>query len=365
MLSSSFGKNLKVTIFGGSHESHIGVTLEGLPKGLKVDLENIEKTLARRAPGRNAYSTARKEPDKPVIKSGLHNGVTFGLPLSIVIENTDFRKNDYQNFYDMPRPSHADYTARIKYGNNLLMSGGGPFSGRMTAPLCIAGAIALQILETHGVSIGAHIFSIGEVCDQAFNPVLISEAELSEIKERAFPIYSETVEKFMQEEILSAKQSGDSVGGVIECCALNFPAGIGGPMYDGVESILASIFFGIPAVKGVEFGSGFASTRLKGSQNNDPFYIHETDDHKTVKTRTNHHGGILGGITSGMPIIARVAFKPTPSISMAQDTVNLQSGTNEKLTITGRHDPCVVLRAVPVVESAMAVGLLDMLLENA
>ena len=363
---SSFGKRIKVTIFGGSHEARIGVTMEGLPKGVKIDLRNIERMLERRRPGQNEFSTARNEPDKPVIKSGLHNGVTFGPPLSVVIENTDVQKQAYQDFYDTPRPSHADYTGRLKYGSDVSLSGGGPFSGRMTAPLCVAGAIAAQILEGHRVCVGARVFSIGAVRDEAGDPARVTETELLEIRKKPFPVRSDAAGQKMREEILSAKQDGDSVGGVVECCVLGFPPGIGGPLYDGVESALAPILFGIPAAKAVEFGAGFGSSLLRGSENNDPFYAEktETGDH-VMKTRTNNHGGILGGVTSGMPIIARVAFKPTPSIAIEQDTARISTGENVKLTITGRHDPCVALRAVPVVESAMAIGLLDLLLARA
>ena len=361
---SKFGRNLKVSVFGGSHEPFIGVTIENLPKGQKIDMNKLQRFLDRRAPGSSAFSTTRKEPDTAIVKAGLHNGVTFGPPVTITIENKDARSSDYSKFKNIPRPSHADYTAWLKYGDDLNMSGGGPFSGRMTAPLCVAGAIAIQALENHGIKIGAHIFSIADIEDEPFDAVRISKEKLELLEKDSFPVISENAGLAMQEAIMFARETGDSLGGIVECCALGVPAGIGGPMYDGVESVLSQIFFGIPAVKGVEFGAGFKSSLLKGSENNDAFYFDGEDEDKAVKTRTNNHGGILGGITSGMPVIARLAFKPTPSISSTQDSVNLETGENTKLVIEGRHDPCIVPRAVPVVEAAMAIGLLDLILDN-
>ena len=356
---SSFGRKLKVSVFGGSHEPRIGVIIEGLPKGLKIDMDKVQSFLSRRAPGNSAFTTRRKESDAATVRSGLIDGATSGAAMTITIENTDTKPSDYRELYNIPRPSHADYTARLKYGNSINMSGGGPFSGRMTAPLCIAGAIALQLLETYGTAVGAHIFSIGDIKDEAYDAVKISKETLMLPGESAFSVISENAGLAMREAILAARKAGDSIGGVVEVCALNVPPGIGGPMYDGVESILSPIFFGIPAVKGVEFGAGFKSSRMMGSENNDPFYY---DEDGNVKTRTNNHGGILGGITSGMPVIARVAFKPTSSIALRQDSVNLETGENTELSIKGRHDPCVVPRAVPAVEAAMAVGLLDLIL---
>ena len=358
LLLSSFGRKIKVSVFGGSHEPFIGVTIEGLPKGQKIDMDRLQNFLARRAPGSGPFSTSRRESDVAIVRSGLHGGVTFGPPVTVVIENTDINNADYSEFYNKPRPSHADYTARLKYGDSINMSGGGPFSGRMTAPLCIAGAIALQFLENYGVTIGAHILSVGNIKDEYFNPVQVSEKLLLSLEKDPFPVISEDAGLAMQEAIFSAREAGDSLGGVVECYAGGVPAGIGGPMYDGVESCLSQIFFGIPAVKGVEFGAGFGSSLLKGSENNDAFYF---DGNGEVRTKTNNHGGILGGITSGMPVIARVAFKPTPSIATPQSTVNLETKENELLVINGRHDPCVVPRAVPAVEAAMAVGLLDLI----
>jgi chorismate synthase len=358
-VASTFGRNIKVTIFGGSHEPFIGVTLQGLPAGVTIDFDKMEAFLSRRAPGNSIYATPRKEPDKPIVQTGFEDGKTTGEPLTIIIENTNTRSQDYAKQRDIPRPAHADYTASIKYGETINMAGGGPFSARLTAPLCIAGAIAIQLLEERDIHIGAHIYSIENIQDTAFDSLMISSNCFTDLKNSDFPVLNKDKGIEMQEAIKSAMAEDDSVGGIVECCVLGLPVGIGGPMYDGIEGLLSSIYFGIPAVKGVEFGAGFESTKLRGSVNNDAFYMEGSE----VKTRTNNHGGILGGISSGMPLISRLAFKPTPSISKEQDSVCLSKGTNEKLNIVGRHDPCVVLRAVPVVEAATAIGLFDLLQE--
>lgn len=356
---SSFGKNIQVNIYGGSHEPEIGVTIQGLPAGTRFDMNQLQSFLDRRAPGNSPFATPRKEPDTVIPEEGVQvdsdTAVTTSETVKLVIKNTNTRSQDYKNLRDIPRPGHADYTAHVKYGDTINMAGGGPFSARMTAPLCIAGGIALQLLQQRGISIGAHIYSIGDACDSpldTLNPAAPADT--------GFPVLDPACGEKMKEIILQAKAEEDSVGGVVEVFASGVPAGIGGPMYDGVESVLAPIFFGIPAVKGIEFGAGFESTKMRGSENNDPFRIADSK----VVTASNNHGGILGGITSGMPVIARLAFKPTPSIGKAQDSVSLSKMTNETLSITGRHDPCVVLRAVPVCEAAMAIGLLDMILEE-
>ncbi len=358
-MNSSFGKNIKVNIYGGSHEPEIGVIITGLPVGTSFDMEVLQQFLDRRAPGNSQFATPRKEPDTVLPAEGVlldgHMAVTSSETIKLVIQNTNTRSQDYKNLRDVPRPGHADYTAYVKYGGKLNMAGGGPFSARMTAPLCIAGGIALQLLEKKGIEIGAHIYSVGSIVDAPLDTLAPCRPS-----DPAFPVLDTDAGEKMKEAILQAKQDGDSIGGIVEVYAGNVPAGIGGPMYDGVEGILAPIFFGIPAVKGIEFGAGFGAAAMKGSENNDPFRI---EDGKVVTT-SNNHGGILGGITSGMPVIARLAFKPTPSISKEQQSVSLRTHTNETLSIEGRHDPCVVLRAVPICEAAMAIGLLDMLLEE-
>lgn len=475
-MRSTFGKNIRVSIWGGSHEPAIGVDIEGLPIGTVIDMNELCRFMQRRAPGNSPFATKRKEPDIPVPVSGLTpagkgdmlsaadvlksgqiasaatgtpdaapevsgaaNAVTqdampvsaesdimivTGDKVSLEIRNTDTRSGDYKSLRSVPRPGHADYTARMRYGDGLNMAGGGPFSARMTAPLCIAGGIALQILRRHNIEIGAHIYSVGDIKDKPFDPVNIVDnfglitnlrkpsmiktpgsiqtddsvaklnsvniksqpaslqadaptisdpasvkvaAEITDktiiklfnrLKTMDFPVLDEAAGESMKALILNARDNLDSVGGIVESCITGLPAGIGGAMYDGLESSLAPILFGIPAVKGVEFGAGFEAAEMKGSENNDPFYY----DGEAVRTRTNNHGGILGGITTGMPLITRIAFKPTPSISREQDSVNLDTKENTKLVIKGRHDPCVVVRAVPIVEAALAVGILDQLL---
>lgn len=357
---SEFGKNIKVRIFGGSHEPEIGVTITGLPHSTVIDLEELQQFLDMRAPGNSPFATSRKEPDRAEPREGITladcgTAITAGDTVTFVIANTNVRSGDYKNLRDIPRPGHADYTAHVKYGGQLNMAGGGPFSARMTAPLCIAGGIALQLLQKEGIEIGAHIASISGIEDEPLDPLSPSEPEYSD-----FPVFSQTAGRRMQEAILAAKKDSDSIGGIVEVYAKGCPAGLGGPMYEGVESILAPIFFGIPAVKGIEFGAGFSASRLLGSENNDPFRMKDG----AVVTETNNHGGVLGGITSGMPIIARLAFKPTPSIAREQKSVSLSRQENETLSITGRHDPCVVLRAVPVCKAALAIGLLDMIMEE-
>ena len=354
-MSSRFGTALKVQIFGQSHAPAIGVCIDGFPVGFSPDFDALDAFLARRAPGQGAYATARKEADKPEFLSGLVNGHTCGAPITAVIRNTDTRSKDYGSIAEMPRPSHADYPAWVKYGDQADYRGGGHFSGRLTAPLCIAGGLCLQWLAQKGISVGAHILQIGAVRDAAFDPVA-----------PALPVGGLTLDpaawEKMQAEIAGAKAELDSVGGVIECAVTGLPAGIGEPMFGGLENRLAQILFGIPAVKGVEFGEGFGCTTLRGSQNNDPYYYGESG---TVRTRTNHAGGIAGGISTGMPIVFRAAFKPTPSIAQPQETIRFMGGKEPAiLEIKGRHDPCIVPRAVPVVEAAAAIAVLDAILEG-
>lgn len=357
-MSSSFGENVKIMIFGQSHSEAIGVVIDGLPVGEEIDLEKVQQFMERRAPGRNAYSTPRKEGDVPRVVSGLFEGKTCGAPICAVIENTNTRSKDYDKLKDLPRPGHADYTAWVKYKGANDHRGGGHFSGRLTAPLCFAGAVCMQILERKGIHIGAHILSIKGVKDAPFDEVGIDGETLKIVTSKAFPVQDDAVGEAMQAAIAAARANGDSVGGIIECAVTGLPVGVGEPMFDGLESRLAAAVFAIPAVKGVEFGKGFGVAELFGSENNDDF-IYEADG--TVRTKTNNHGGSLGGISSGMPLVLRAAFKPTPSIGQEQDTISISKGENDKLTIVGRHDPCIVPRAVPCVEAAMAVALLDLI----
>jgi len=359
-MSSEFGTILRVGVFGESHGRAVGVTVQGLPAGEAVDQAALEAFLERRRPGKNALSTARVEPDRPVFLSGLYEGKTTGSPLSAIIENLDARSQDYGEILDKPRPGHADYTAYVKWNAQADMRGGGHFSGRLTAPLCIAGGIAKQILARRNIFVGAHLASVAGIADEPF-PLLPDAALFDEVAQKDFPVIDDARGKRMREEILAASAEGDSVGGVIECAAIGMPAGIGGPMFDGLESGLSAALFGIPAVKGVEFGVGFAAASMRGSQNNDPLRI---GNNGRITTETNYAGGILGGITSGQPVLLRVAVKPTPSIAKPQRTVSLSKNENAELIVKGRHDPCVAHRAVPVVEAVTALVLLDMILEE-
>ena len=357
-MSSNFGEKVKITIFGQSHSEAIGVVIDGLPVGEAIDMEQVQQFMERRAPGRNAYSTPRKEGDVPRVVSGLFEGKTCGAPICAIIENTNTRSKDYDKLKDLPRPGHADFTAWVKYDGYNDHRGGGHFSGRLTAPLCFAGAVCKQILERKGIHVGAHILSIKGVKDASFDAVSVDANTLKTVAEKSFPVQEDTAGEAMQAAIAAAKEQGDSVGGIIECAVTGLPVGVGEPMFDGLESRLAAAVFAIPAVKGVEFGAGFGVADLFGSENNDDF-IYNADG--TVETKTNNHGGSLGGISSGMPLVFRAAFKPTPSISREQDTISISKRENDKLAVVGRHDPCIVPRAVPCVEAAAAVAILDLL----
>lgn len=356
-MSSKFGHSIQISIFGQSHSEAIGVVIDGLPAGEEIDMQQVQAFMKRRAPGQHKYATTRKEADIPEILSGLFEGKTCGAPLCAVIHNTNAHSKDYSNLVKTPRPGHADYTAAIKYRGFQDYRGGGHFSGRLTAPLCFAGAVCMQILERKGITIGAHILSVKHVQDKPFDAVEITAQDLQEVTKKVFPTLDEEAGRKMQELIEDVRLAQDSVGGVIEAAAVGLPVGIGEPMFDGLESHLASILYAIPAVKGLEFGEGFGAAMLYGSENNDPFYY---DTSGVVQTKTNHHGGSLGGISSGMPLTMRIALKPTPSISQEQQTIGLESGKDETVRVIGRHDPCIVPRAVPCVEAAIAVALLDL-----
>lgn len=356
-MASYLGEHIHVSVFGQSHSPAIGVVVDGLPAGERVDMEELGRFLKRRAPGQNATSTPRKEADLPQFLSGLVDDVTCGAPLAALIENTNTRSQDYAQLRDKPRPGHADFTAQVKYGGFQDVAGGGHFSGRLTAPLCIAGGICLQILKRRGIEVAAHIASIAGEADRPFDPMGESVETMDALKRAPFPVLDEKSGELMRKAILQAKEEGDSVGGVIECLVTGVPAGLGEPMFGGMENRLAAALFGIPAVKGVEFGAGFGVATMRGSENNDPFTV---KDGKLV-TETNHAGGILGGITNGMPLVFRLAVKPTPSIAKQQQTVSLSKKQVEELVVTGRHDPCIVPRAVPVVEAVTALVLTDLL----
>ena len=356
-MSSTWGEKVRISIFGESHGKAIGVVLDGLPAGEPLDLDAVALQMGRRAPGRDLSSTPRKESDIPEILSGILDGKTTGAPLCAVIENTNTKSGDYGNLAFTPRPGHADYPAFIRYDGYNDVRGGGHFSGRLTAPLVFAGAVCRQILERRGVFIGAHVASVGPQADSAFDPADIPEELLRRLSSVYFPVISPEAEAKMRAVIEQARMEQDSVGGVVECAVIGLPVGIGGPLFGGIEPVLSSILFGIPACKGVEFGAGFGAARLRGSENNDAYLAEQGE----IRTRTNRAGGILGGITTGMPVVFRAAFKPTPSIGMEQDSVDLQTGKPTKLSVHGRHDPCIVPRAVPVVEAAAAVALLNLM----
>ena len=350
------GEKFKISIFGQSHSEKMGVVIDNLPSGFKIDEDKLAEFMARRAPGRDAFSTTRKEGDKVNFVSGITDGKTNGAPLCAIIENANTRSGDYENLRDIPRPGHADFAAWSKFGNSRDVSGGGQFSGRLTAPLCIAGGIFKQLLEDKGIYIGAHIASVGKIKDDLFDSVNVSEKDF--VGNKAFPVINDQKGEEMKKEILDAKNDADSIGGSVECAITGIGAGVGNTFFGGWESVISSKIFAIPAVKGIEFGRGFDASELRGSENNDAFII---KDGKIV-TETNNHGGILGGISSGMPIIFRVAFKPTPSIGKEQRSVSLSKMENTTLVIHGRHDPCIVQRAAVCVEAAAAIAVADMLL---
>ena len=354
-MSSTYGEMIRLSIFGQSHGAAIGMTLDGVPAGLPVDLDQLQEFLNRRAPGQNDWSTPRREEDRPEFLSGILNGFTTGAPIAAIIRNTNTRSGDYSNLKSCPRPGHADYTAQVKYGGFQDAAGGGHFSGRLTAPLCIAGGLCKQWLEKEGVRIGAHIAWINGIDDNHFDPM----APQLDMIGRDFPVISPICGEQMRGEIADARAARDSVGGIIECAAVGVPAGLGEPMFGGMESRIAQIVYGIPAVKSVEFGLGQAVAWRCGSKSNDEY----TMEHGEVRILTNNCGGILGGITNGMPVLFRAAIKPTPSISKPQQTVNLETGEITTLQIKGRHDPCIVPRAVPVIEAAAAIAIFDAWLE--
>ncbi|HHY14499.1 MAG TPA: chorismate synthase [Firmicutes bacterium] len=358
-MPSIWGEQLKISFFGESHGPAVGVVLDGLPTGQEIDLEQMETFMARRAPGRAPWSTARREDDRTRILSGIYQGRTCGTPLCAVIDNQDMRPEDYPERMCVPRPGHADYTGWKRYRGDNDPRGGGHFSGRLTAALCFAGAIAKQILSRCGITVAARILEIGGIPDQPLNPARVDEKELEQIGAKELPVADNNQGRKMVELIEAVRQEGDSLGGMIECFALGLPAGLGDPMFGGMKSRLASIVYGIPAVSGVSFGAGFAACSLRGSEHNDAFYV---DQQGEVRTRTNRAGGINGGITNGMPLVLNVGIKPTSSIGKPQASIDLRTGEAKTLVSAGRHDPCIVPRAVPAVEAAVAVAVLDLLL---
>ena len=357
-MSSVIGDKIKLSIFGESHGEAIGCVIDGLPAGTKIDMNAVYKDMQRRAPGKDKTATPRLEKDIPHILSGMLDNVTTGAPLAMVIENTNTKSGDYSNLMTVPRPSHSDYPAYVKYGGNNDIRGGGHFSGRLTAPLVFAGSVAKQILSQMGVTIGAHIKQIGSVCDAVSDLNKTDKSLLDTLSSSTFSLIDETKEQAMRDEIEKARLSLDSVGGIIECFAVGLPVGLGGNMFDTVEGKLASILFGVPAVKGVEFGIGFGFADKRASEVNDQYEI----KNGRVATLSNNNGGVLGGMTDGAPLSVSVAIKPTPSIAKKQKSVNLLTMENAELEIPGWVVWCIVVRAVPVIECAVALGLLDLMM---
>ena len=358
-MSGVWGKNIKLSIFGESHGRAIGITIDGLEPGILLDIDAIKAEMDRRAPGRSPLASARKESDTFEILSGYFNDRTTGTPLCAMIRNTDEHSKDYSNLKTLMRPGHADYTGNIRYNGFNDYRGGGSFSGRITAPLVFAGAIAKQILASKGIVIGSHIISIEKIHESSFEDIHLTNEVLKKLSKDAFPVLKKEIGAKMQELILQVKKDLDSVGGIVETAILNLPAGIGSPFFDSVESHLSQLIFSIPATKGIEFGKGFDITELKGSEANDEFYI----ENDIIKTSSNNNGGILGGITSGMPLVFRTAIKPTASISRSQHTIDIKKRENSELIIKGRHDPCIVPRAIPVIEACAAIAILDLFLD--
>ncbi|HBF8338833.1 TPA: chorismate synthase [Clostridioides difficile] len=356
-MSGIWGNNLKVSIFGESHGNAIGINIDGLPSGIELDLDKIDKEMKRRAPGKNSISTSRNESDIPEILSGYFNGRTTGTPLCAIIRNSDTRSKDYGELKNLMRPGHADFTGNVRYSGFNDYRGGGHFSGRITAPLVFCGAICKQILSRKGIEIGAHIKKIKNIEDMSFDYVNISKQQLSNLQTLELPLLDLSKEEAMKNTIIDAKNQRDSVGGIIECAVVGINVGLGNPFFDSVESTLSHLLFSVPAVKGVEFGLGFELADMYGSQSNDEMYY----EGNQVKSKTNNNGGIIGGITTGMPIIFKVAIKPTPSISRQQNTVNIKDKKDDILYIKGRHDPCIVQRAIPVIEAVTAIGIFDLM----
>jgi chorismate synthase len=359
-MSGSWGNSIKISIFGESHGKAMGINIDGFKPGILLDHNRIRKEMQRRSPGNNEFSTPRKEMDEYEILSGCFEGRTTGTPLCAIIYNIDRKSEDYSKLKSIMRPSHGDYTGYVKYCGFNDYRGGGHFSGRLTAPLVFAGAICRQLLQSRGITIGSHIKSIGEEQDDSFDPVNVEAGILTELGNKAFPVLNSNSEALMKELIVRAKEKKDSVGGVVETAVLGMEPGIGEPFFDSVESTLAHLIFSIPGVKGLEFGAGFDISKMYGSKANDEYYM----DSDKVRTYSNNNGGILGGLTDGMPLIFRTAFKPTPSIARKQKTIDIKNGVNTVIEIQGRHDPCIVPRAVSVVESVSSIALLDLIMQS-
>lgn len=357
-MSNSFGKIFTVSIFGESHSAGIGIVIDGVPAGFEIDMGEVKEALARRAPNKSRASTARKESDVPEILSGFIDGHATGTPLAAIIKNRDMRSSDYKTMETLMRPGHADYSGYKKYFGKNDIRGGGHFSGRITAPLVFAGNIAVQYLRVHGITIGSHISRLGGVEDDNF--IDCSEKEFLTAQQSPLHVLNRDIEKQIEEVISETARTTDSIGGVIETAICGVPAGIGEPFFDSIESEISHMMFSVPAVKAVEFGAGFKISDMKGSESNDSLRV----VNKEVVFSTNNNGGINGGISNGAPIIFRVAVKPTSSISLKQETINIETMENDEIIVKGRHDVTIVPRAVEVVKSAAAIVMMDLFLRR-
>ena len=372
-MSSAIGNIIKTTVFGESHGPAIGAVMDAPPCGYSIDEDEILVQMSRRAPGQSKTATSRKESDTPEFLSGLLNGKTTGAPLAVVIRNSSQHSSDYESLKNTPRPSHADYAASVRFNGFNDIRGGGNFSGRLTAPLVALGSVARQILKANGITVGGHVLKIGNVCDEKFDPVNVSAEELDNLNKQYFSVIDKQAKQQMTELIEQKAAEGDSIGGIVEIAVTGLPAGIGSPTVRGIENAVSSAVFSVPAVKGIEFGTGFDLASMCGSKANDSFYYKDgvvktlTNNNGgingVVKCKTNNQGGISGGISNGMPLIIRAALKPTPSIFKEQNTVDLEKRENTVLKINGRHDPCIVPRALPAIEAAVSLAILDLYAE--
>lgn len=356
-MSGVWGNNIHLSIFGESHGDGIGIVIDGLKPGFLIDMHKIERDMKRRAPGKDKLSTQRKEDDKPEILSGIFNGKTTGAPITMVIKNSDTRSKDYSKIKYLMRPGHGDFPGNIKYKGFNDYRGGGHFSGRITAPIVFAGALAKQILEEKDIFIGSHIKQVGKIKDKSFDFINLNKEIFEALLAKELPVIEDEKIKKIKDQILDVQREGDSIGGIVECGIVGVNPGIGEPFFDSLESTIAQLAFSIPAVKGIEFGIGFEFSNIKGSEANDEYYL----ENGMVKTYTNNNGGITGGITNGMPVVFRVVIKPTPSIAKEQRTININTLENDTLKINGRHDPCIVQRVLVVIEAITAIAVLELM----
>lgn len=354
-MTQTFGENLKITIFGSSHQEYMGVVMDNVKIGFEIDMEELDNFMQRRAPGKSRFTTKRKESDKAIFISGVRGNKIVSKTITALIKNKDYKLKDYENLNDIPRPSHADYTSFIKYGKDLDMNGSGPFSGRLTAPFCLAGGIAKQILEDRGIKISSRIRNIGGIEDTKLNLANPPIDKLSNISIKEIPVIDKSKEEEIKKLLENVRSKGDSIGGICQVFGTNVPAGLGSPSFDSFEGRIANLSYGISGLRAVSFGRGIDSINMRGSNHNDQFKIENGE----VKTITNNSGGVVGGITNGMPVVFDLIFKPTASISLLQKSFSIKENKEKNLVIKGRHDPCFALRTLPIGESILALTVLD------